>query len=84
MDVRRWIDLDLLSHFSKHTTGAIGAIISFSVVGAVADYLIKDPIVKSGLHIAEGCLLVLTIVVLGFVLLRELASRGQKIGCLVA
>jgi hypothetical protein len=79
MDWRRWIDIDAFSHFSKHTSAAIAAIVSFSIVGGVADYLIRDPTLKTMLHIVEGGLLVITIGVLGYVLLRELGSRGQKL-----
>ena len=58
MQYEEWIDIETLKTISWHTTGVIGALLSFILVGFIIKFGIDDGIVKTILEWMEDFALI--------------------------
>ena len=79
MTTRDFIDFGFIALNIRHASGALSAILAFSLVGWVAGKVMEAGYILQGIHVAEkivvsGCIIYLTVVILW-----ELAKRIVKV-----
>jgi hypothetical protein len=57
-DMSAWLDIPVMQALSKHSFASLGALLSFRLVGFVAESFISDAGLKDFLHVVEQFVLV--------------------------
>lgn len=73
-----FVDVEIIALVSKHVSGALAIIGGFLVIGLVANWAIKDPIVSPMVHYAETIIVAACVLRAVIVMLWKLATMTHK------
>ena len=78
MGWRDFVDVEIIALVSKHVSGALVIIAGFLVIGLVANWAIKDPIVSPVVHYSETVIVLACVLRAVIVMLWKLSTMTRK------
>lgn len=78
MGWREFVDIEIIALVSKHVSGALAIIGGFLIIGLVASWAIKDPVVNPIVHYAETVIVTACVVRAVIVMLWKLLAMTRK------